>query len=49
MQGVSKLESDTEDKFEGMLAEAPSPTLTDPQTPMDVDKASIYRYNKVSV
>ncbi|XP_061698625.1 homeobox protein PKNOX1-like isoform X5 [Syngnathoides biaculeatus] len=44
MQGVAKVESDSEEKFEGMLAEAPSPTLTDVQTPMDVDKASIYRH-----
>ncbi|KAM9851278.1 homeobox protein PKNOX1.1 isoform 2-T2 [Aulostomus maculatus] len=44
MQGVVKVDSDSEQKFEGTLAEAPSPTLTEPQTPMDVDKASIYRH-----
>ncbi|XP_049584372.1 homeobox protein PKNOX1.1 isoform X6 [Syngnathus scovelli] len=44
MQGVTKLESHSEEKFEGMLAEAPNPTLADPQTPMDVDKTSIYRH-----
>ncbi|KAM9802218.1 homeobox protein PKNOX1.1 isoform 4-T6 [Syngnathus typhle] len=44
MQGVTKIESHSEEKFEGMLAEAPNPTLADPQTPMDVDKTSIYRH-----
>lgn len=44
MPGVVKVDSDSEQKFEGTLAEAPSPTLTEPQMPMDVDKASIYRH-----
>ncbi len=44
MQGVATVDSDSEQKFiEGTLAEAPSPAPTEPQTPMDVDKASIYR------
>ncbi|XP_037344161.1 homeobox protein PKNOX1.1 isoform X1 [Pungitius pungitius] len=43
MQGVVKV--DGEQKFiEGTLAEAPSPIPTEPQTPMDADKASIYRH-----
>ncbi|XP_034550013.1 homeobox protein PKNOX1.1 isoform X2 [Notolabrus celidotus] len=42
---VVKIDSDTEQQFiEGTLAEAPSPTPTEPQTPMDADKASIYRH-----
>ncbi|KAM9804580.1 homeobox protein PKNOX1.1 [Neosynchiropus ocellatus] len=45
MPGVGKTDGDPEHKFiEGTLAEAPSPTLVEPQTPMDVDKASIYRH-----
>uniref|UniRef100_A0A671TNE4 Pbx/knotted 1 homeobox 1.1 n=1 Tax=Sparus aurata TaxID=8175 RepID=A0A671TNE4_SPAAU len=45
MQGVATVDSDSEQKFiEGTLAEAPSPAPTEPQTPMDVDKASIYRH-----
>ncbi|XP_037646567.1 homeobox protein PKNOX1.1 isoform X1 [Sebastes umbrosus] len=45
MQGVAKVDSDTEQKYiEGTLAEAPSPAPTEPQTPMDADKASIYRH-----
>ncbi|KAA8588457.1 hypothetical protein FQN60_001651 [Etheostoma spectabile] len=47
MQGVNviKVGDDTEQKFlEGTLAEAPSPAPTEPQTPMDADKASIYRH-----
>lgn len=44
MQGVAAVDSDSEQKFiEGTLAEAPSPVATEPQTPMDADKASIYR------
>lgn len=44
MQGVAAADSDPEQKFiEGTLAEAPSPAAAEPQTPMDVDKASIYR------
>ncbi|XP_076011305.1 homeobox protein PKNOX1.1 isoform X1 [Genypterus blacodes] len=39
-QGNLKAE-DEEDKF---MAEAPSPAATEPQTPMDADKASIYRH-----
>uniref|UniRef100_A0A3Q3L9Y4 Pbx/knotted 1 homeobox 1.1 n=1 Tax=Mastacembelus armatus TaxID=205130 RepID=A0A3Q3L9Y4_9TELE len=43
--GVVKVDSDSEQKFiEGTLAEAPSPTPTEAQTPMDADKASIYRH-----
>ncbi|XP_022609607.1 homeobox protein PKNOX1 isoform X3 [Seriola dumerili] len=45
MQGVVKVDSDAEQKFtEGTLAEPPSPAPTEPQTPMDADKASIYRH-----
>uniref|UniRef100_A0A3Q1FSE4 Pbx/knotted 1 homeobox 1.1 n=1 Tax=Acanthochromis polyacanthus TaxID=80966 RepID=A0A3Q1FSE4_9TELE len=45
MQGVVKVDSDSEQKFiEGTLAEVPSPAPTEPQTPMDADKASIYRH-----
>ncbi|KAF7651100.1 hypothetical protein LDENG_00116030 [Lucifuga dentata] len=45
MQGVVKTDSDSEQNFiEGTLAEAPSPAPTEPQTPMDADKASIYRH-----
>lgn len=44
MQGVVKVDSDSEQTFlEGALAEVPSPAPTEPQTPMDADKASIYR------
>ncbi|XP_069388599.1 homeobox protein PKNOX1.1 isoform X7 [Paralichthys olivaceus] len=44
LQGVVKVDSDSEQKFEGTLAEVPSPATTEPQTPMDADKASIYRH-----
>ncbi|CAI5670746.1 unnamed protein product [Oreochromis niloticus] len=45
MQGVIKVDSDSEQKFmEGTLGEVPSPAPTEPQTPMDADKASIYRH-----
>ncbi|XP_068184663.1 homeobox protein PKNOX1.1 isoform X2 [Antennarius striatus] len=45
MQGVATVDSDTEQKFiEGALAEVPSPAPAEPQTPMDADKASIYRH-----
>ncbi|XP_067371823.1 homeobox protein PKNOX1.1 isoform X2 [Channa argus] len=45
MQSVVKVDSDSDQKFvEGTLAEAPSPAPTEPQTPMDADKASIYRH-----
>ncbi|XP_026232381.1 homeobox protein PKNOX1.1 isoform X1 [Anabas testudineus] len=45
MQGVVKVDSDSEQKFiEGTLAEASSPAPTEPQTPMDAAKASIYRH-----
>ncbi|XP_028992205.1 homeobox protein PKNOX1.1 isoform X1 [Betta splendens] len=45
MQGVVKIDSDSEQKFiEGTLAEVPSPAQADPQTPMDAVKASIYRH-----
>ncbi|KAM8857009.1 homeobox protein PKNOX1-like [Synchiropus picturatus] len=45
MPGVGKTDGEPEHKFiEGTLAEAASPTLAEPQTPMDVDKASIYRH-----
>ncbi|KAK5890929.1 hypothetical protein CesoFtcFv8_014404 [Champsocephalus esox] len=45
MQGVVKVDGDSEQKYlEGTLAEVPSPAPTEPQTPMDVDKASIYRH-----
>lgn len=44
MQGVVAVDSDSEQKFiEGTLAEAPSSAPAEPQTPMDADKASIYR------
>lgn len=46
MQGVVKVDGDSEQKFiEGTLVAVPSPAPTEPQTPMDVDKASIYRYS----
>ncbi|XP_061578988.1 homeobox protein PKNOX1-like isoform X2 [Cololabis saira] len=41
MPSVVKADVDSEQKFEG---EVPSPTPADPQTPMDADKASIYRH-----
>ncbi|XP_005751628.1 homeobox protein PKNOX1.1 isoform X2 [Pundamilia nyererei] len=45
MQGIIKVDSDSEQKFmEGTLGEVPSPAPTEPQTPMDADKASIYRH-----
>nr|XP_020462215.1 homeobox protein PKNOX1 isoform X3 [Monopterus albus] len=45
MQAVVKVDSDSEQKFlEGTLAEVHSPAPTEPQTPMDADKASIYRH-----
>uniref|UniRef100_A0A3Q0R4L4 Pbx/knotted 1 homeobox 1.1 n=1 Tax=Amphilophus citrinellus TaxID=61819 RepID=A0A3Q0R4L4_AMPCI len=45
MQGVVKVDSDTEQKFiEETLGEVPSPAPAEPQTPMDADKASIYRH-----
>ncbi|KAJ4933240.1 hypothetical protein JOQ06_030073 [Pogonophryne albipinna] len=45
MQGVVKVDGVSEQKYlEGTLAEVPSPAPTEPQTPMDVDKASIYRH-----
>ncbi|TNN48412.1 Homeobox protein PKNOX1 [Liparis tanakae] len=45
MQGVVKVDGESEQKFlEGTLAETPSPIPTEPQTPMDADKASIYRH-----
>lgn len=38
-------DSDSEHQFiEGTLPEAPSPAATEPQTPMDADKSSIYQY-----
>lgn len=44
MQGLVKIDSDSEQKFiEGTLAGVPSPSPTEPQTPMDAAKASIYR------
>ncbi|XP_049904294.1 homeobox protein PKNOX1.1 isoform X3 [Epinephelus moara] len=45
MQGVVKVDIESEHKFiEGTLVEASSPAPTEPQTPMDADKASIYRH-----
>ncbi|XP_028292268.1 homeobox protein PKNOX1.1 isoform X2 [Gouania willdenowi] len=45
MQGVVKADTDSEHNFiEDTLAEVSSPSPTEPQTPMDVDKASIYRH-----
>lgn len=45
MSGVAAVESDSEDKFmKATLAEASSPAPTEPQKPMDADKAAIYRY-----
>uniref|UniRef100_A0A3P9PMQ4 Pbx/knotted 1 homeobox 1.2 n=1 Tax=Poecilia reticulata TaxID=8081 RepID=A0A3P9PMQ4_POERE len=35
---------DSESKFEGTLVEVSNPVPTEPQTPMDADKASIYRH-----
>ena len=44
MQGVVKVDGESEQKFiEGTLAEVSSPAPAEPQTPMDTDKASIYR------
>ncbi|XP_038150079.1 homeobox protein PKNOX1.1 isoform X1 [Cyprinodon tularosa] len=44
MQSVVKLDCDSEVKFEGTLVEVSNPVPTEPQTPMDADKASIYRH-----
>ncbi|XP_034042190.1 homeobox protein PKNOX1.1 isoform X3 [Thalassophryne amazonica] len=45
MQGIVKTDNNLEQQFiEGTLAEPPSPAPTEPQTPMDADKASIYRH-----
>ncbi|XP_056145281.1 homeobox protein PKNOX1.1 isoform X2 [Lampris incognitus] len=45
MQGVVQTDSDSDQKFiEGTLVEASSPAPAEPQTPMDADKASIYRH-----
>ncbi|KAM4609081.1 homeobox protein PKNOX1.1 isoform 1-T1 [Polymixia lowei] len=41
MQGVVQTDSDSEQKF---MVESPSPAHAEPQTPMDADKASIYRH-----
>ncbi|KAK7889717.1 hypothetical protein WMY93_025277 [Mugilogobius chulae] len=44
MQGSVKVDSESEQKFmEGTLSEGHSPN-TEPQSPMDADKASIYRH-----
>ena len=43
MPGAVKANDDPEQKFEGEEP-SPSPAPTEPQTPMDADKASIYRY-----
>lgn len=44
MQGVVKVDGESEQSFiEVTLGEVPSPAPTEPQTPMDADKASIYR------
>ncbi|XP_068428072.1 homeobox protein PKNOX1.1 isoform X2 [Clinocottus analis] len=44
MQGVVTVDGESEQKFEGTSAETPSQIPTEPQTPMDADKASIYRH-----
>lgn len=44
MQGVVKVDCDSEPKFEGTLVEVSNPVSTELQTPMDADKASIYRH-----
>ncbi|XP_041858701.1 homeobox protein PKNOX1.1 isoform X2 [Melanotaenia boesemani] len=44
MQGVVKADDDSEQFIEATLVEVPSPAPTEPQTPMDADKASIYRH-----
>ncbi|XP_029386287.1 homeobox protein PKNOX1.1 isoform X2 [Echeneis naucrates] len=44
MQGVVTVDSDSEQKFTEGTLEPSSPALSEPQTPMDVDKASIYRH-----
>ncbi|XP_029980928.1 homeobox protein PKNOX1.1 isoform X2 [Sphaeramia orbicularis] len=45
MPGVVKVDVDPEQTFmEASLVEARSPAPTEPQTPMDADKASIYRH-----
>ncbi|KAM4561307.1 homeobox protein PKNOX1.1 isoform 2-T2 [Fundulus diaphanus] len=44
MQSVVELDCDSEAKFEGTLVEVSNPVPTEPQTPMDADKASIYRH-----
>lgn len=43
MQSVVKVDCDSEPKFEGTLVEVSNPVPTELQTPMDADKASIYR------
>ncbi|PWA19102.1 hypothetical protein CCH79_00018647, partial [Gambusia affinis] len=44
IQSVVKVDCDSESKFEGTLVEVSNPIPTEPQTPMDADKASIYRH-----
>ncbi|XP_035994662.1 homeobox protein PKNOX1.1 isoform X3 [Fundulus heteroclitus] len=44
MQSVVQLDCDSEAKFGGTLVEVSNPVPTEPQTPMDADKASIYRH-----
>ncbi|XP_068602020.1 homeobox protein PKNOX1.1 [Brachionichthys hirsutus] len=45
MQGVATADGDAGQNFiEGALAEVSSPAPAEPQTPMDADKASIYRH-----
>ncbi|KAM4731589.1 LOW QUALITY PROTEIN: homeobox protein PKNOX1.1 [Anableps anableps] len=44
MQSVVKVDCDSETKFEGTLVEVSNTVPTEPQTPMDADKASIYRH-----
>lgn len=44
IKGVVKIDTNPEQKFsEGTLADGPSLAQPESQTPMDVDKASIYR------
>ncbi|XP_054878343.1 homeobox protein PKNOX1-like [Poeciliopsis prolifica] len=44
IQSVVKVDCDSESKFEGTLVEVSNPVPSEPQTPMDADKASIYRH-----
>ncbi|KAK5622583.1 Homeobox protein pknox1 [Crenichthys baileyi] len=44
MRSVVTVDCNSESKFEGTLVEVSNPVSTESQTPMDADKASIYRH-----